>query len=112
MQSRLLFLWIAALSSAEVFVNYDQKLEGRPRSYTVVKEEVGQLNIPSKSSSKNDGGKVPLGVQLKPREALDILLGKRQSCPQGFGYCPSKLLAEALTETPYADGYRRLIARP
>ncbi|RFU81697.1 carbohydrate-binding module family 18 [Trichoderma arundinaceum] len=89
MQTTLLFLWIATLSSAELFVNYDQKLEDRPRLYTVVKEDVGRLEIPSKSSSKNDNGKVSLGAQLKPREALDILLGKRQSCPQGYGYCPT-----------------------
>ncbi|KAL7943933.1 hypothetical protein V8C42DRAFT_92457 [Trichoderma barbatum] len=89
MQPRLLFLWIVTLSSANLFVNYDQKLEDRPKLYTVAKEEIGKLDIPSKSNSKNDDGKVPLGSQLTPREALDILLGKRQSCRPGFGYCPS-----------------------
>ncbi|KAM0250535.1 hypothetical protein ACHAQJ_008586 [Trichoderma viride] len=96
MQSALLFLWIATLSSAELFVNYDQKLEDRPKLYTVVKEEVGRLDIPSKSSAKTDDGIVPLGIKLKPREGLDILLGKRQSCSQGYGYCPSELLSKVL----------------
>lgn len=98
MQTALLFLWIATLSRAEIFVNYNQKLEDRPRLYTVVKEEVGRLDIPSKSNSKNDDGKVPLGAELKPREALDILLGKRQSCPSGYGYCPSECSAETARE--------------
>ncbi|KAL7793872.1 hypothetical protein V8C37DRAFT_80537 [Trichoderma ceciliae] len=89
MQSALLFLWFAILSSAKLFVNYYQELEDHPRLYAVVKEEVGRLNIPSKSSSKNDDGKVPLSAKLKPRKALNILLGKRQSCPQGYGYCPA-----------------------
>ncbi|KAL7928661.1 hypothetical protein V8C35DRAFT_317660 [Trichoderma chlorosporum] len=88
MQSRLLFLWIAALSSAELFVNYDEKLEDRPRLFTLVKEEVGRLDIPSKFNSQNDDAKL-LGSQLTARDTIDALLGKRQSCPQGFGYCPS-----------------------
>ncbi|KAL7956635.1 hypothetical protein V8C34DRAFT_315520 [Trichoderma compactum] len=89
MQSRLLLLWVATLSSAELFVNYDQKLEDRPRLFTLVKEEVGRLDIPAKFNSKNDDGKVPLGSDLTARVAIDVLMGKRQSCPQGFGYCPS-----------------------
>lgn len=97
MQTAFLFLWAATLSSAKLFVNYDEKLEDRPRVYTVVKEEIGRLDIPSKSSHKNDDGKVPLGIELKPREALDILLSKRQSCPQGYGYCPSESPSNMLT---------------
>lgn len=97
MQTAFLFLWAATLSSAKLFVNYDEKLEDRPRVYTVVKEEIGRLDIPSKSSHKNNDGKVPLGIELKPREALDILLGKRQSCPQGYGYCPSESPSNTLT---------------
>lgn len=90
MQTAFLLLWAAALSSAELFVNYDEKLEGRPKVYTVVKEDIGRLDIPSKSSHNNNDSKVPLGIDLKPREALDILLGKRQTCAQGYGYCPSE----------------------
>ncbi|PON26602.1 hypothetical protein TGAM01_v204612 [Trichoderma gamsii] len=89
MQSAFLLLWAATLSSAKLFVNYDEKLEGRPKVYTVVKEEIGRLDVPSKSSHKNNDSKVPLGIDLKPREALDILLGKRQTCAQGYGYCPT-----------------------
>ncbi|KAK1239863.1 hypothetical protein MKX08_007305, partial [Trichoderma sp. CBMAI-0020] len=90
MQSAFLLLWAAALSSAKLFVNYDEKLEGRPKVYTVVKEEIGRLDIPSKSSHNKDDSKVPLGIDLKPREALDVLLGKRQTCARGYGYCPSE----------------------
>ncbi|KAK4072954.1 uncharacterized protein Triagg1_5631 [Trichoderma aggressivum f. europaeum] len=89
MQSRLLLLWVATVSGAELFVNFDQKLEDRPRLFTLVKEEVGRLDIQAKFNSKNDDGKVPLGSDLTAREAVDVLLGKRQSCPQGFGYCPT-----------------------
>ncbi|KAL6898524.1 hypothetical protein GGI43DRAFT_78678 [Trichoderma evansii] len=89
MQPAFLLLWAASLSSAEVIVNYDAKLEDRPRVYTVVKEAIGRLDIPSKSNQKNNDSKVPLGIDLKAREALDNLLGKRQFCPQGYGYCPS-----------------------
>ncbi|KAL7921432.1 carbohydrate-binding module family 18 protein [Trichoderma austrokoningii] len=89
MYSTLLLLWAATISSAKLFVNYDEKLEGRPNVYTVVKEEVGRLDIPSKSSNKNNDSKMPLGIDLKPREALEVLLGKRQTCAQGYGYCPS-----------------------
>jgi hypothetical protein len=89
MQPAFLLLWVATLSSAELFVNYDEKLEGRPKVYTVVKEEIGRLDIPSKSNKNNNDSKVPLGVDLKAHEALDTLLGKRQFCPQGYGYCPS-----------------------
>lgn len=91
MQPACLLLWAATLSSAELFVNYDEKLEGRPKVYTVVKEEIGRLDVPSKSSHKNNDSKIPLGIDLKPREALDVLLGKRQTCAQGYGYCPSVL---------------------
>lgn len=99
MQPTFLLLWAASLSSAELFVNYDAKLEDRPRVYTVVKEAIGRLDIPSKSNSKNNDSKVPLGIDLKARETLDNLLGKRQSCPQGFGYCPSESASNILTET-------------
>ncbi|KAM0513290.1 hypothetical protein ACHAPE_007942 [Trichoderma viride] len=89
MQSAFLLLWAATLSSAKLFVNYDEKLEDRPKVYTVVKEEIGRLDVPSKSTHKNNDSKVPLGMDLEPREALDILLGKRQTCAQGYGYCPT-----------------------
>ena len=101
MQSRLLLLWIATLTGAEFFVNFDQKLEDRPRVYTVVKEEVGRLDVPAKSNSKNDEGKVPLGSELTARQALDVLLGKRQTCAQGFGYCPSAFLSTWQKEDSY-----------
>lgn len=91
MRSLRLLLLTATLTSAEFFVNFDQKLEDRPRVYTVVKEEVGRLDIPAKSNSENDDEKAPLGSELTARETLDVLLGKRQSCAQGFGYCPSVL---------------------
>ncbi|KAL6852107.1 hypothetical protein J3F83DRAFT_756968 [Trichoderma novae-zelandiae] len=91
MESLLLLLRIATLTSAEFFVNFDQKLEDRPRVYTVIEQEVRrlQMDIPANSNSKNDDGKVPLGSELTPRQAVDVLLGMRQSCAQGFGYCPS-----------------------
>lgn len=91
MRTAFLLLWATTLSSAKLFVNYDEKLEGRPKVYTVVKEEIGRLDVPSKSSHTNNDSKVPLGIDLKPREALDVLLGKRQTCAQGYGYCPSAL---------------------
>ncbi|PTB63198.1 hypothetical protein BBK36DRAFT_1171998 [Trichoderma citrinoviride] len=84
MQSQLLLLWAATLTSAEFLVNFNQKLEDRPRVHTVIKEEVGRLDVPAKSNSKKDEGIVPLGSELMARQALD-----RQSCAQGFGYCPS-----------------------
>ncbi|KAM0449891.1 hypothetical protein ACHAPV_006920 [Trichoderma viride] len=104
MQTAFLLLWAAALSSAELFVNYDEKLEGRPKVYTVVKEDIGRLDIPSKSSHNNNDSKVPLGIDLKPREALDILLGKRQTCAQGYGYCPTfaALMDIAILKDPRA----------
>ncbi|KAL7809260.1 carbohydrate-binding module family 18 [Trichoderma gracile] len=89
MQSGLLLLWVVTLTSAEFFVNFDQKLEDRPRVYTIVKEEVGRLDIPAKHNGNDNDGKVPLGSELTARQAIDVLLGKRQSCSQGFGYCPS-----------------------
>ncbi|UKZ78593.1 hypothetical protein TrVFT333_006339 [Trichoderma virens FT-333] len=73
MQSRLLLLWIATLSSAELFVNYDQKLEDRPRLFTLVKEEVGKLDIPAKSDLKNDDGKQSTSYWASVNRALKAL---------------------------------------
>ncbi|KAH0489801.1 hypothetical protein TgHK011_001299 [Trichoderma gracile] len=84
MQSGLLLLWVVTLTSAEFFVNFDQKLEDRPRVYKIVKEEVGRLDIPAKHNVNDNDGKVPPGSELTARQAIDVLLGKRQSCSQGY----------------------------
>lgn len=89
------FTGVAAAS--EIIVNYDEALEGKFEMYQVVSTVPGKISEPASIMTRGplDEGsskaQVAKRAELTPREALNILLGKRQySCNPGYGYCARK----------------------